>query len=625
MKKSKTKIVRQEIKSTDIPTIFKKVQRISTSKLEPLNNDHLLAEIYAKMDHFREIKSNKLEDEVETDYMNEPIYKSLSNLTLQISKVEDKYLKSIQIERLYEWYSDKLRKLNSIRKINKKTKKSHWEKIYVKTDLKSNFYEAQNYPVVFEKENRTEDTQILPPKDRLKEFLTKHVDAFEESQKTNREKFNQLEEDKQLSRTGSMTNFKSTMYATSNQFNDKFNKTGMSSVSNNTQIFNMNKIGAMNNMNRTTMSGFYNPILAESDPNSNTFYFQNVSNELTKDFNLNNNKEIKSSYNFYRPNYQLQTLNIENNYLKELNQELKNKRTLEENKQYMDKWGKARSQYKSNLNQKQEFIIINKNKVDSKNFLVNKNANVKILKDEQKSEYSKNLHENSKVFEKNLDDENNSDEIIEDKCKPTKLIKVNADNPKVISNAKSNTKKLMNEVLKIKPKIIYSKQDLNNELKLKNEDDIPSENYHLISKLDNVLTTRKLFSSLLNVKKLDNSKNTYSAHFTPLSFYDLKNKSGLKNNENNQMYTSGFRPSTGAEVLRSKTFNSFNLLETRKSISILNENIINQVSAKSNIAIADMKKSIAIPENDQNNTNYMKFFLPDPLFDSKIKITENKK
>ena len=61
---------------------------------------------------------------------------------------------------------------------------------------------------------------------------------------------------------------------------------------------------------------------------------------------------------------------------------------------------------------------------------------------------------------------------------------------------------------------------------------IPTDKVILMKAQDKVFETRHTWGNLLNVKEIENYKDGYRFHVTPLSLYDNVNQENLENLEN---------------------------------------------------------------------------------------------
>ena len=316
-KKSKPKKKIQEPKVIEMPSIFKKLEYTVRQAKKPIDNNHLLKEVNYRIELYNKEISDNINSgkKIEDDAFKENLFKNLISLKSQVDLTDDEYLKSVHIGKLWEFYERNLKFYYDVSYINKRTKKNEYEKLEDEDfNQKSNTYFASNSPLYFESEHRTEDGGILPPKDRLKEFKSKHVDNLKDQIIDHmKEKENDVDKEMFNNTMASGFNLRSTQYTT----------------------FPKNNIISQN----STGTKFFVP-----------------SKEQYKVDHINSLREIKSSYGYHRPIYNIDNLAIENKYLNEKNRELAEKRSLEEHIEYIDKWGRARSQYKTAVDNKYELI-----------------------------------------------------------------------------------------------------------------------------------------------------------------------------------------------------------------------------------------------------------------------------
>jgi hypothetical protein len=111
-------------------------------------------------------ESSKNEKKISNLKFKKNLFSCLENLLLQVVYIKEKKLRQQKIETIYKWFQNKKSFFESVNPINTRTNKNFYE-VYPKiSQEKSNYYEARNYPIEFEKEHRTEEVGILPPKDR---------------------------------------------------------------------------------------------------------------------------------------------------------------------------------------------------------------------------------------------------------------------------------------------------------------------------------------------------------------------------------------------------------------------------------------------------------------------------
>ncbi len=107
-----------------------------------------------------------------SDTFNSIFFKSLENLIIQVDMYKDDVEKSNKVSVVYNWYIQKTKFFHDMNNINRFSAKQYFETIPdISLIKKSDIYEARNYPIEYEKENRTEIESMLPPKDRLLIYL----------------------------------------------------------------------------------------------------------------------------------------------------------------------------------------------------------------------------------------------------------------------------------------------------------------------------------------------------------------------------------------------------------------------------------------------------------------------
>lgn len=606
MKKKSDKLnkSKKEVKVIEMPSIFKKVVKTQKESKQPLDNDYMLYELQEKIYNFRQNLYNN--PNYEDDTMTFTIFTCLDQTVSKIEIIEDPYIKSIQVKSIYEWYKQKLNSYLILKKINSISKKSDYQRVYDKTNIKSDLYNADKYPNHFEIEHRTHDPNILPPKDRLKDFQRKSIEI------PNNKTFNNS-----TSQSFYSDIFKSTRYGSTM---DKF------TTSNSSAFFIDDKTGYIQIP--------YNPDSFEENRNL---------------------KEMRSSINFYKPENQLHLINIEKNVLLRKNKDIAEKRYEEEKKEMLDQWGMARSQYKSNLNHKQDIMRITnyfekkiRNKEISTNqYSTHRLSNVITESDKMSSDIMRktgntflNSIQNSNIsnMENKLDkvdiltnEANNYVDQNDSNLEKPIFNNIKPIDPIVSSNfvnIKENKKKIkITSNMTIKPEKIFSKEGLINNM-VKNEK-INSDAIFLL-KLNPKVEQRKLYSKITNCNEIDNVKNGYQSHFNPLSSFDNKNiaRHDIYSLKSGSLFLSNVkgRPTTGSDMLRMNKFESSNLLNSRKTMSEFSKNLYNKLeSDKRFSSIKDMNKSFVAPEDKKIYgfsflPNYSSCLLDKPV---EIKVKNN--
>jgi len=150
---------------------------------------------------------------------------------------------------------------------------------------------------------------------------------------------------------------------------------------------------------------------------------------------------------------------------------------------------------------------------------------------------------------------------------------------------------------------------------------IPTDKVILMKANDKVFEARHTYGTLLKVKEIDNYKDGYKYHVTPLSIYDNLNIENLKDKKfkapEDIRADQPKRPSTGFEFLRSRYNNNpdaDNFLNQRKNLTNFNKEYAFKSSEKvRNLSynIERIKSAFNPPVDDKV---YPKFFLPTPGF-----------
>ena len=110
------------------------------------------------------IRENK---QIENENFKKHFYSSLENLLNQVSIIKDTRKLESRIEDVFKWFNKRGTFFQRISSITRRTSKNLDEKFpEVDNAIKSNYYEAGEYPLFFESNHRTEDEGLLPPKDR---------------------------------------------------------------------------------------------------------------------------------------------------------------------------------------------------------------------------------------------------------------------------------------------------------------------------------------------------------------------------------------------------------------------------------------------------------------------------
>lgn len=291
-------------------------------------------------------------------------------------------------------------------------------------------------------------------------------------------------------------------------------------------------------------------------------------------------------------------------------------------------------------------VVSNKNLLDSPEKMLNekdmpnqiflqspeKNKNKNIIDINEKQPLKEELSllrleskEKSEFTESTEKAESKKDIIRKNNSKAENLIRTRATN---LKNLDLNTKKLICNKDEKKTINIKFKEDSGNAKTRKiikqmksTLEKIPTDKVIIMKAHDKVFEARHTYGTLLNVREIDNYKDGYKYHVTPLSLYDNLNVDNFKDKrfkatEENKIEEPK-RPSTGFEFLRSrynKNPDADNFLNQRKNLTIFNkENAFRSNSKIKNISynIERIKSAFNPPADDKV---YPKFFLPTPGF-----------
>ena len=145
--------------------------KINLSKIEEvqkLDNNPIFDRMKNDIEEFKCINEQFQKKQATIPYFQfkKNMYSCLENLLLQVIYIKDKKLRGQKMETIYNWYQNKKNSFDSINPIDTRTDKNFYEVYPIINQEKSNYYEARNYPLEFERANRTEEMGILPPKDR---------------------------------------------------------------------------------------------------------------------------------------------------------------------------------------------------------------------------------------------------------------------------------------------------------------------------------------------------------------------------------------------------------------------------------------------------------------------------
>jgi len=388
-------------------------------------------------------------------------------------------------------------------------------------------------------------------------------------------------------------------------------------------------------------------------------------------------REIKSSYSTLRPRYDYTNLVIEKNNFNSKQKELAEKRNQEEIKEMLNEWGISRAQYVEEIEKKNETKNLLKFYQKNLNLNLNKKLNSDVgFINSLNSDTMQNISPKKQLKSPKKTESSIPNQIfLQNPDKNKNIIDINgilineripsSDNNYFNSNSITNEENLHEGGEEIKEefheenkskkkelprniatniknfdpnikKIIKSQEEKKFEIKFKEDpnsdkakdiikqmrstlEKIPTSQVILMKANDKVFEARHKYGNLLDVKEIDNYKDSYKYHMTPLSIYDNLNIDNFNNNklaeeETNKEHK---RPSTGYEFLRSRYNNNpnrENLLSQRKILTDFNsDNAFRSSEKVRNLSYnyERVKSAFNPPVDDKV---YPKYFLPTPGF-----------
>jgi len=108
---------------------------------------------YSKFDEMRKYldeyftqlyKSVRDNSKIESEVFKKPFFSSLENLLIQICLLKDQKLKVNKIDDVYKWFNKKWKFHLNTKNIDRKTKKTHFEKYHLTENYKKNDYKEVN-------------------------------------------------------------------------------------------------------------------------------------------------------------------------------------------------------------------------------------------------------------------------------------------------------------------------------------------------------------------------------------------------------------------------------------------------------------------------------------------------
>ena len=301
-----------------------------------LLKDHL---VKYKSEVVKKIKEKK---NIEHESFKEHLFHNLELNLLYAIYIKNTDMRKDKIRKTYLWFTDRLKKWNSLDKIKYRTDKNV-DEVYKPEEIASDdiVIKDDEYELKEFKLHRTDVPGLEPPKDRLKEYKTKEVRPPLRFRKDK----NTLEH----------------LRFNINRFHGR--------------------VGSANNMVHIKPNNFY-------IKTGNNFYNPTNVPLTSENKPIDIRKEIKSSYGYNRPAYQFSQLNIEKKIQEAKNVELREKRNQEEIKKFMDEAAIAKAKYREKREIK--FSIDNIVKEYEKTFKKDKTADELIKEQKEKEENKDN-------------------------------------------------------------------------------------------------------------------------------------------------------------------------------------------------------------------------------------------
>lgn len=571
--KSKPKVI-------EIPKLFPDREiTVKLIKPEAQDNSHFLNEIKEKIDQYNiEVVNHIIKnDPVEYQNFKRNFYGNLEILYQQTVIIEDKNLKSIRTKQIWDWYQDRLKFFTDIHNINSRTQSAEWERHpnLDNLDTKSDYYKAFNYPNKFEYDFRTEHEGLLPPKDRLKEFVTKHIiskDHIEDNDK------------------------KDLLKSTTKTKGDE-------------RLISANS--GLRNTNYT------------SNTTGSKFFRSSEKSAALRD-SKSASKLIKSNFSHLKPMYNLSNLSIENTFIIHKNRQLSQKRHQEEVKEYLQDWGRKKAYFNQDQQKNTEIrdLIMyydNLNYHDDDGEFLKENNTIKVMN---------NLEDKSNQFDDDQIELHQEEEIKnEEKAYEPKILeKTFIDGTNSCENLIYKNKNIILESEKFPLNFRLNLNQSINKLNIVeihkfNNEKIDSTSYNILRQLNHIFDTRINYSSAANYKEIDNPITNYAKYYQPLSNSD-------SNNVNKTSMQSKFKT---FHISKSR-FDTTNFFQKKNQYCESNFTSIskfNNYHKNFNFDSSEFKKSLIPPSTEKV---FNKFFLPNPLdetisrpSDKKIKKNKLKK
>jgi hypothetical protein len=99
-------------------------------------------------------------------------YNALENMLNRILLMRHDGDRTLKVKELFRWFKGRSEFYYGVNNITKRTDKYHYEKYpNVDTTRKTEYFAAKNFPQAYERDNRTEEEGLQPPKDKYIEVI----------------------------------------------------------------------------------------------------------------------------------------------------------------------------------------------------------------------------------------------------------------------------------------------------------------------------------------------------------------------------------------------------------------------------------------------------------------------
>ena len=472
------------------------------------------------------------------------IYNILEKNLIEISCISNKEIRTDKINSLYNWYKDKIKTNEDLRKINEKTYKDINE---VVDEDNENKKEKDNVQITkSEKELDSHRDVKFFDKNLVNDYQRKILSkVLEKEYKKIQNKIND-DIDKDLNIKDEKELTKTLLSLKDHEFSGGGNYSTFYSFKFGTNTTSFGKCGQTDN----DFTYFRETARASSHENN---FFPNF-NKATKTYYPPIVGETKFSYSYNRPEYNFKNMVYENKILNSKIKLLAEKRTQEEIKSQIEILGKLRAKYKEDVNNKYEIRDVVGMYSKLHDF-----ASPILQKYKLRPSKSMNdLKENKKITAKNIFKEKSN----------IKNKDANIGIRQIIRNKNGN--------FETEDKTTSKKKEhkIPNEFEQLSISPIKEDNKNIITKLKpmNLQNDRKIFSGILDKIKVDSIKNIDNKKLLePLKLTKVKiklkiNKEKVQNNMLNNIRKLTSRPHP--EII-TNLMNTDTLFQANKNYEIL--------------------------------------------------------